>query len=439
MLKKFGAMLLVLALLASVLPAAFAEEGEEEEGETMSYAGDAVGYDPDTDTVIVYKTEYSTSDLPYPTSVEFDPPKTMYVYTENGGTLNVRSSPEATDNKYGTLNYGAQVKVAAIASDTDWYIIEYQKSPTGYAFVMARFIVSTKPTARPTRKPTASPAPGTVTIAPVTAAPTAQPTPDSQARKEAELGKQLASYKAWATPMIGTVRATRTSGWINFRQGPGVASAVLTTLNDGTQMRILGETDGWYYGVETVSGYTGYIAKSYIMDMYPAPAQSQQETTEKTQLGKLTVNGEFALQCALPAGYQIQVINTLGTRIIAAITSVNPEMPVMDMTIAFDETYSSVDRMNDMGQDALDTLEASFTQMNIVDITYRETAYGTKLMVVREIGPEPDFVDILTVYKGYSIEFLMRPNPAASSQELTEAQIQMCVDFLSELDFVEVK
>ena len=67
------------------------------------------------------------------------------------------------------------------------------------------------------------------------------------------------------------------------------------------------------------------------------------------------------------------------------------------------------------------------------------TAYGTKLLVARETGSDTDFVDILTVYKGYSIEFVMTPNPEASVQELTDAQIQMCVDFLSELDFVEVK
>jgi hypothetical protein len=45
-------------------------------------------------------------------------------------------------------------------------------------------------------------------------------------------------------------------------------------------------------------------------------------------------------------------------------------------------------------------------------------------------------VDILSVYKGYSIEFLMTPNPSAKNQTLTDAQTQMCIDFLSELDFV---
>ena len=46
---------------------------------------------------------------------------------------------------------------------------------------------------------------------------------------------------------------------------------------------------------------------------------------------------------------------------------------------------------------------------------------------------------ILTVYKGYEIEFVMSPNPQAQNQTLTDAQIQMCIDFLSELDFIEAE
>ena len=50
-----------------------------------------------------------------------------------------------------------------------------------------------------------------------------------------------------------------------------------------------------------------------------------------------------------------------------------------------------------------------------------------------------DFVDIMTVYKGYSIEFVMYPNPTAANQSLSDKQVQMCIDFLSNLDFVETK
>ena len=77
--------------------------------------------------------------------------------------------------------------------------------------------------------------------------------------------------------------------------------------------------------------------------------------------------------------------------------------------------------------------------MNEVSITYKETGYGTKLLIARETGSDTDFVDILAIYKGYFIEFNMTPNPKAASQTLTDAQIQICIDFLTDVDFNPVK
>ena len=77
--------------------------------------------------------------------------------------------------------------------------------------------------------------------------------------------------------------------------------------------------------------------------------------------------------------------------------------------------------------------------MNEVEISYKETGHGTKLLIAKETGNDTDFVDILAIYKGYFIEFNMTPNPKAASQTLTDEQIQMCIDFLTDLDFVEAK
>ena len=48
---------------------------------------------------------------------------------------------------------------------------------------------------------------------------------------------------------------------------------------------------------------------------------------------------------------------------------------------------------------------------------------------------DTDYVDILAIYKGYFIEFNMTPNPKAANQALTDEQIQMCIDFLTDVDF----
>ena len=52
-----------------------------------------------------------------------------------------------------------------------------------------------------------------------------------------------------------------------------------------------------------------------------------------------------------------------------------------------------------------------------------------------EVRDAVDFVDFYTIYLGYEIEFLLTPG----TEGLSEAQIQMCIDFLSNLDFVEAK
>ncbi len=353
---------------------------------------------------------------------------TMYVYTDNGGTLNVRSEPWIEKgNVIGTLNYGAQVHVTAeFDVYPDWYQISYR---SGTAYVMKRFLVSYKPAAKKKASVTATPRPASR----VTTTPNA-----NRQRAQQETQAQLNGEKT-VKPFLVAVRATRASGWINFRVLPGVTEERVASLPDGRELQVIGETEKWYHAVDMETGLTGYISKSLTTVLTtPAPAATASPTPApfKEQLGKLTVNGEFSLQCKLPEGYQMQVINTLGTRIIASITSENQEKPVLYLSIAYDEMYSAVERLNDLGQEDLQVLEGSFTQMNEVDITYTETAYGTKLMVAREIGADTDYVDILTVYKGYSIEFVMTPNPKAASQALTDDQVKMCVDFLSELDFV---
>ena len=48
---------------------------------------------------------------------------TMFVYTENGKSLNVRSSPETGDNIIGSLEYGAKVNVTGF--EGGWARLSY--------------------------------------------------------------------------------------------------------------------------------------------------------------------------------------------------------------------------------------------------------------------------------------------------------------------------
>ena len=156
------------------------------------------------------------------------------------------------------------------------------------------------------------------------------------------------------------------------------------------------------------------------------------ETAEKTQLSTVNMNGVFQLQCALPEGYEIDEIESTDTTYIAQFIA-DGDRPLLALSIAYNELYSDVQRMNDLDEEALAIIEDSFRKEDNVDISYTETAYGTKLMVIKETEDTVSYVDFYSVYLGYEIEIVVASMTEAG---LTDEQIQMAVDFLSELDFV---
>ena len=335
----------------------------------------------------------------------------MYVYTANGKTLNVRSSPEKGNNVIGKLKYGEEVLVEFINS-TGWAVILWGSE--GEAYVQARFLQETPPGPKPT------------------------PSKDDEETQELKaeqnkLNKELKSEKE-VEPFYGVVRATRVTGSINFRVGPGKITTRIESLPDGKELLIIGETTNWYRARDPQTNQTGYLYKSFVTRINKELTNAKAEDGKRT-LGSLNVNGEFDLVCALPDGFDLQYVNMQGSKIVASIISQDMTKPKMYLTIAYDETYGEVERMNDMSDEDLAILEDTFKDMNDVNISYAETGHGTKLMVVKETGTDDDFVDILAIYKGYFIEFRMVPNENAADKTLTDEQITMCVKFLTELDF----
>ena len=161
------------------------------------------------------------------------------------------------------------------------------------------------------------------------------------------------------------------------------------------------------------------------------------EATGKITLGNININGAFTLHCGLPEGYEIHVVAVRSDRLIANLSSENPENPVMVLSVAFDEAYADVDRMNDLDEETLKGLENSFTANDpTVEITYGDTGLGTRLLIARQSATEPNYIDFLSVYKGYVVEFVMTPAPDASVRTLSEDQMRMAIDFLTDLDFI---
>ena len=342
----------------------------------------------------------------------------MYVKTPNGKSVNVRSAPSKSAEIIGSAGYGHSVLTDwSYAGNDGWTRVVWGSLGDGY--IMTQFLTATKPDPyKPSKK---------------------QEEQDKKNEQKAEQDKLKKEQKSERTveQYYIVIQPTRSSGWVNFRSGPSKTTSRVASFAGGKELIVNGETDNWYRAQDPETGKTGYIHKNYATKISKQIATEAGDGTEK--LGTLSVNGEFELTCRLPEDYKLQVVNTRGESIIASVLSDDMTKPQMYLSIAYDETYSDVKRMNDLGEEDLLILENSFTEMNDVAITYGETGHGTKLLIARETGSDTDFVDILGIYNGYFIEFNMSPNPKASAQTLTDEQILMCIDFLTDVQFEAIE
>lgn len=333
----------------------------------------------------------------------------MYVVSKNGKGVHVRAGPSKSAEILRTVAYGEKVLVDwSYAGNDGWSRLVW--GSYGDAYIMTQFLSNTKPGPKPTPDP-------------------------AEQEKKAEQEKLKRELKSERTvdPYYIITQPTRTSGWVNFRTGPSKTTTRIRAFTGGQELLVVAETDSWFKALDPDTGKEGYLSKSYAIKSDKTIAAETGDGTEK--LGRLSVNGEFDLTCRLPEDYKLQVVNTRGEKIVASVLSDDITKPEMYLSIAYDDTYSDVERMNDLNEEDLKVLEESFSDMNDVEISYSETGHGTKLLIAREVGSDTDFVDILAIYRGYFIEFNMMPNPKVADQRLTDEQVKMCIDFLTDVDF----
>ena len=157
---------------------------------------------------------------------------------------------------------------------------------------------------------------------------------------------------------------------------------------------------------------------------------------DKVTLGTVNMNGAFRLQTALPEGYQLTPIDVTPEQYVALISSEDPAKPAMQLSIAFDEQYADVERLNDMDDEALTQLEQTFIDNDPeVEITYGETGYGTRVLVAKHDTEEEDFIVFFSIFRGYCVEFVLLP-AMEGDRNLNDEQIATCVSFLTNLDFI---
>ena len=159
------------------------------------------------------------------------------------------------------------------------------------------------------------------------------------------------------------------------------------------------------------------------------------ETAEKTELGTVTVNGEFTIQAPIPEGYKMTITDQEGTKLIAEFISEDQTKPFMLMSIGLNDVWEPGVKLNDVSEADLKEIEGSFLEEDPdYQISYGETEHGTKLLIAQL--PEKSIVVIYSLYEGYEIEFWLMD---LNDNELTQEQIDTCIKLLSDTDFVPVE
>ena len=230
--RKLLAAALVLALALSVVPASFAVSSVG--------IGDAV----------------NSRDSVYP---QDNTVMTMYVVTDNGLGLNVRSEPYVSDyNILAVAPYGSRIEVLRFL-DNGWAAVRW--SYYGEAYVQSRFLQWYAPGPYITNPPV-TPRPTAVPYIP-----TAVPYDPSYADTIAGLNAEFRTMRT-VTPFVIAVRPARSSGWVNMRWAPGKDMEVVRIYYNGDRLTVLSEGANWYLVQDPSTNAVGYMMKTYTTRLY---------------------------------------------------------------------------------------------------------------------------------------------------------------------------
>ena len=177
---------------------------------------------------------------------------TMYVYTDNGKTLNVRRTPSTGNNVIGTLKFGEPVDVVTITND-GWAQILWGQSDYGefgVAYVMSRFLVNYQPGPVPTPAPTPAPSPSADTT--------------DYAKVFAAMNAEFKTARRITDPYIVVARPARASGWVNLRWAPSTEAERIATCRQGKELIVLAELKNWYQVQDPETAMIGFISRQYV-------------------------------------------------------------------------------------------------------------------------------------------------------------------------------
>ncbi len=148
--------------------------------------------------------------------------------------VNIRQQPSTEANVLGSLQKGD--KVTVVGETSQWFKVNINGN---IGYINKAFLVYNPPSNQSETTQT-----------------------DGQVEDSTRITAELNSYIDYGAGY--TYYATTD---VNLRAQPGTSSGVVNTVNGGTAVSVIGETDNWF--VVSVNGSTGYISKSYISSTNP--------------------------------------------------------------------------------------------------------------------------------------------------------------------------
>ena len=158
---------------------------------------------------------------------------------------------------------------------------------------------------------------------------------------------------------------------------------------------------------------------------------------ETKSMGILKMNKAFDITYSpLPNDYELHINVQNDMVIIADIFSTQKNLPKMNLSIAFNDEWGEVEKLNDVTEEDLQLIKDDFSE-EYTDLAFdtKETAYGTKLLIVK--APSGMDAYVYTIYKAHEIEIHLYPGE--EQEAITDADIDRVVAFLSDMQFVPVE
>lgn len=163
-------------------------------------------------------------------------------------------------------------------------------------------------------------------------------------------------------------------------------------------------------------------------------AAAAAETVEKENYTVVPVNNDFNLRGTTPDGYKSELVYNDSTALHIEFTAEDLTKPKFDVIVVFSEDFFDRERLNDLTEEEKMML-LGYGSGDAPSVDMMETAYGTQVLIMRSEDPTQDFACFISLYKGYEVGLNMFPGNE-SDGKLTEEQIKMAMQFLSDLDFV---